>query len=233
MRILSTPWSLATAALLGATAAVAARPLVAADVDYTKLPPDAATVCKQVEEKQYSLTKAIEAAAKKTGGIAMEAALNVDTGTVEVKCATPTAMHRVQVDAVSGEVKDDVALPQIPGAALTGALTSTPSGLRYCDLKVGDGDTPTPTSTVKVHYTGWLVDGKKFDSSVDRGEPATFPLNGVIPGWTEGVGSMKVGGKRKLVIPAALGYRERGVPGLIPPQALLVFDVELVEIVRK
>lgn len=231
MRILS----LTTAALLGATAAVAARPLVGGDVDYTKLPPDAPAVEKLVAEKQYSLPKALEAALKKTGGVATEAKLDLDTGTVEVQCIAQGAIHRVNVDAASGEVKGDVTVPpfRMPGDPPTGPLVSTPSGLRYVDLKVGEGEQPNPTSTVKVHYTGWKVDGKKFDSSVDRGQPTEFALNRVIPGWTEGVGSMKVGGKRKLVIPGALAYREQGIPNLIPPNALLIFDVELLEITRK
>ncbi len=106
----------------------------------------------------------------------------------------------------------------------------TESGLWYTDMKVGDGATPpSPASTVKVHYTGWLVDGKQFDSSRERGTPAEFPLNRVIKGWTEGVGSMKVGGRRILVIPYDLAYGPRGGRG-IPPKATLVFDVELLEI---
>ena len=107
----------------------------------------------------------------------------------------------------------------------------TDSGLVWYDLKVGDGDAPASAkSTVKVHYTGWLLDGTKFDSSVDRGQPIDFPLDGVIKGWTEGVGSMKVGGKRKLIIPADLGYGARGAGGVIPPNATLVFDVELLDV---
>jgi FKBP-type peptidyl-prolyl cis-trans isomerase len=119
------------------------------------------------------------------------------------------------------------AAKKYPGEAVTGEPVKLPSGLMYYDLKVGDGPTPAgPTSTVRVHYTGWLEKtGKKFDSSVDRGQPASFQLDGVIPGWTEGVGSMKVGGKRKLIIPGPLAYPE-GRPN-IPPGAPLVFDIEL------
>lgn len=109
-------------------------------------------------------------------------------------------------------------------------VLSTPSGLHYEVIAPGDGPKPKPTDTVRVHYTGTLVDGTKFDSSVDRGEPAEFPLNGVIPGWTEGLQLVGAGGKLKLYIPSALGYGEQGAGGSIPPNATLVFDVELLEI---
>jgi peptidylprolyl isomerase len=112
--------------------------------------------------------------------------------------------------------------------------TLTASGLKYTDVKVGTGAEAKPGKTVSVHYTGWLYNngqkGKKFDSSRDRGEPFDFPLGGgqVIQGWDEGVAGMKVGGKRTLVIPPALGYGERGAGGAIPPGATLLFDVELI-----
>ena len=108
-------------------------------------------------------------------------------------------------------------------------LQTTASGLQYSVLKKGPGtgDSPKMGDKVKVHYTGWLTNGKKFDSSVDRGQPASFPLDGVIAGWTEGVATMMVGGKRKLVIPYGLAYGAAGRAPMIPPRATLVFDIEL------
>lgn len=115
-------------------------------------------------------------------------------------------------------------------------MTTTPSGLRYEDHKVGNGADAVKGKTVVVHYTGWLDDhgkkGKKFDSSVDRGKPFAFPLGfgRVIRGWDEGVAGMKIGGKRTLYIPAKLGYGARGAGRVIPPNADLIFDVELLEV---
>ncbi|UIP25205.1 FKBP-type peptidyl-prolyl cis-trans isomerase [Acinetobacter towneri] len=109
-------------------------------------------------------------------------------------------------------------------------VQTTASGLQYQVIKEGTGKQPTASSVVKVHYTGKLVDGKVFDSSVQRGEPIEFPLNQVITGWTEGLQLMKEGGKATLYIPSQLGYGEQGVPGMIPANSTLIFDVELIEV---
>lgn len=106
-----------------------------------------------------------------------------------------------------------------------------PAGLFYVVLAEGSGASPKVTDTVRIHYTGWLTDGTKFDSSVDRGQPAEFPLGSLIPGWRVGVPLMKVGEKRKLILPPHLGYGKAGAPGgRIPPDAILIFDIELLEI---
>jgi len=111
-------------------------------------------------------------------------------------------------------------------------MVKTPSGLQYEDLVPGSGDSPKQGKKVTVHYTGWLTNGTKFDSSVDRNEPFTFVIGAgqVIPGWDEGVLNMKIGGKRKLVIPPELGYGAAGAGGVIPPNATLVFEVILLDI---
>jgi FKBP-type peptidyl-prolyl cis-trans isomerase FkpA len=114
----------------------------------------------------------------------------------------------------------------------TTAMTKTPSGLRYQNVTEGQGAEATADHTVSVHYTGWLPNGEKFDSSRDRNQPFSFTLGAgqVIAGWDEGVAGMKVGGRRKLVIPADLGYGTAGAPPDIPPGATLVFDVELLDV---
>jgi FKBP-type peptidyl-prolyl cis-trans isomerase FkpA len=111
-------------------------------------------------------------------------------------------------------------------------MTKTPSGLRYSEMAAGQGKEATPGHSVSVHYTGWLPNGEKFDSSRDRNQPFTFKLGAgeVIAGWDEGVAGMKVGGRRKLVIPPDLAYGTAGAPPDIPPGATLVFDVELLDV---
>ncbi len=124
-------------------------------------------------------------------------------------------------------------VPTIAAAQTAGKTMTTASGLQIIDTTVGTGATPKPGQICVMHYTGWLYEdgkkGKKFNSSVDRNEPFEFPIgqHKVIAGWDEGVASMKVGGKRTLIIPPALGYGARGAAGVIPPNATLMFDVEL------
>jgi peptidylprolyl isomerase len=132
---------------------------------------------------------------------------------------------------VSAAATPTTAMAQTPGKAMT-----TASGLQIIDTQVGTGATPKPGQICVVHYTGWLYQdgqkGKKFDSSVDRNDPLEFPVGQrrVIAGWDEGVASMKVGGKRTLIIPPELGYGARGASGVIPPNATLIFDVELLDV---
>jgi peptidylprolyl isomerase len=126
----------------------------------------------------------------------------------------------------------DAREPREPVKVDEANYTTTSSGLKYYDLVLGTGDTPVAGQTVVVHYTGWLEDGTLFDSSIDRGEPFNFKLGdgSVIPGWEEGISMMKVGGKRQLVIPADLGYGASGAGSVIPPNATLIFEVELLRI---
>ena len=138
--------------------------------------------------------------------------------------------------ALSGGLLSSAAMAQDATAAASakeeGAVV-TSTGLVYRSLKDGDGASPTAADTVKVHYRGTLPDGKEFDSSYKRNAPAQFPLGGVIKCWTEGVQKMKVGGKAKLTCPGPIAYGERGAAGVIPPNATLVFEVELLGVAGK
>ena len=123
--------------------------------------------------------------------------------------------------------------PAIAAATKEAGAVVTPTGLVYRSLKEGSGASPTAADTVKVHYRGTFPDGREFDSSYKRNEPAQFPLGGVIPCWTEGVQKMKVGGKARLTCPASIAYGARGAAGTIPPNATLHFEVELLEIAKR
>jgi len=142
-----------------------------------------------------------------------------------------TRRHTLAAALASLAVGTSFATAQPAGKKMT-----TPSGLQIEDTKVGTGATPKTGQTCVMHYAGWLYEngakGKKFDSSVDRGQPFDFPIGTgrVIKGWDEGVATMQVGGKRTLIIPPALGYGARGAGGVIPPNATLIFEVELLDV---
>jgi FKBP-type peptidyl-prolyl cis-trans isomerase FkpA len=147
----------------------------------------------------------------------------------------PTYGHKVQAlaqarVAATASSEKEAAAAFVDKMAATKGAEKTASGLVYIVLEEGTGPSPTASDTVKVHYHGTLRDGTVFDSSVDRGEPVSFPLDGVIPCWTEGVQKMKVGGKSRLVCPASIAYGDRGAGSKVKPGAALNFEVELLEI---
>jgi peptidylprolyl isomerase len=145
----------------------------------------------------------------------------------------PMRVFRAGLVALSALVIAGSAVMSGRSDAQSAKAVTTPSGLQIIDIKVGAGASPKKNQTAVVHYTGWLYEkgkrGKKFDSSVDRKEPFRFPVGAgqVIAGWDEGVASMRVGGQRTLIVPPQLGYGARGAGGVIPPNATLIFDVEL------
>ena len=178
-------------------------------------------------------------------GLILAAGLGVGIGLVAAACSgppdnsgyrgvPPTPVSRTRTVPATPDSTSDLSLlatGRVPGVPnVEGNVGTTPTGLRFIDERVGAGQLPSPGQRVTVHYTGWLVDGKKFDSSRDRGDPFSFTLGRgeVIQGWDEGVSFIRVGGKRRLIIPPELGYGGGGAPGgAIPPNSVLVFDVEL------
>lgn len=156
------------------------------------------------------------------------------SGTInQLKWGAAIQELREQRRAAASEAEKEEAVKFLAEAQQADDAVVTDSGLIITQLQEGSGASPAPTDTVKVHYHGTLRDGSVFDSSVDRGTPAQFSLNRVIPCWTEGVVMMKVGGKSKLVCPSAIAYGERGAPPKIPGNAALTFEVELIEIVSQ
>jgi FKBP-type peptidyl-prolyl cis-trans isomerase len=150
-----------------------------------------------------------------------------EKSTTESSSMSSSSSTTPSVSATDTAAATTPAATEMPSGG--GPETSLPGGLKYVDLKVGDGDIATDGQMASVHYTGWLTNGTKFDSSVDRGTPFSFRLGsgGVIKGWDEGVKGMRVGGKRKLTIPPDMGYGASGYPPTIPPNSTLVFEVEL------
>ena len=148
--------------------------------------------------------------------------------------SAPAATSAPAPAATSAPAPSQPDAKEAPGKTAQGQEVALPGGLKYVDLKVGDGDIAEAGMKATVHYTGWLTDGTKFDSSLDRGQPFPFTIGAgqVIRGWDEGVKGMRIGGKRHLTIPPEMGYGAGGYPPTIPPNATLVFDVELLGLSR-
>lgn len=147
----------------------------------------------------------------------------------EIAAPTTTVVKTISANKSTVETTNLIAMTPDPNAE---KIVATESGLKYVEIQEGTGETPKTGQTVIVHYTGTLENGKKFDSSRDRNQPFSFNLGigQVIKGWDEGLSTMKVGGRRQLIIPPELGYGARGAGGVIPPNATLIFDVELLEV---
>jgi FKBP-type peptidyl-prolyl cis-trans isomerase FkpA len=215
------------AVLIATTAAIAAGPELKTDDDKTMYALGLALSQNlgpfKLSEKELELVKA----GLSDGVLGKEKKVDLQTFGPKINALAQQRM------AASASDEKKASAPYLAKAAGEKGAKKTPSGLVYTEVKPGAGDTPKPTDTVKVHYTGKLTDGTVFDSSVQRGEPATFPLNGVIKCWTEGLQMMKVGGKATLVCPSDVAYGDQGRPPQIKPGATLVFDVELLEIVKQ
>lgn len=218
---------------IGLAGATTAAVLTSTD-DYRTLPPPHDEIETQLRDAGVTLREAVEAAQAVFDGRARAAEFieQDDRLVVLVELFGGGEARRVRIDAASGEVAGVFHLPRLPGRAFEGDLTEHESGVQYADIEVGEGPAVESAGiTVSVHYTAYLVDGTAFDSTDDRGEPASLALRNVFPGMARGVEGMRVGGTRKIIIPPELGFGAQQVHPAVPANATLIFDVELLDIV--
>lgn len=219
-----------TAFLLGAATAVA---LVRADNRFETLAPEPEETAAQIAALPLSLAGAVDKAEAEVGGHARSADLVLEgasaTYTVDVFGAEGSA--RVTLDGRTGEVTGREELRRLPGLPVEGDPYVSETGLVFYDIVEGDGDeVPSQSAMVRFHVNGYLTDGTLFDSTYADGNARMFPLERTFPGFREGVGTMKAGGKRKLILPFQLAYGEHGKPPTVPHRAMIVYDVELLEV---
>lgn len=216
---------------------IAAVPLLAlsgdpvqAPKDYATIPPDPAVVRGALAELPIDLAKATVAASKAVEGPVASGRLD-RSGAAPcwvMEAYTDRFLVKLRIDARSGEILGREDVPRFPGDPVRGEGSVTASGLCYYDLRLGDGPSPSSRKqAVRLQFTGWLVDGTQFESTVERGAPVEVGIEKLVKGLEEGVMGMKVGGKRKLVIPHPLGYGIGGKPPIVPARATLIMDVEL------
>jgi FKBP-type peptidyl-prolyl cis-trans isomerases 1 len=220
----------ATADKAGATKAIPGLPTEKEQVSYMI----GMAMAKQLETAKDEIDVDVIAKAIKAS-LAGQKLLLTDEQAAEIAQAFGQKMQAQQMAKMIADARTNLAAGDAFFAqnAKKPGVQTTASGLQYQVLTEGKGAKPQATDTVRVHYKGTLLDGKTFDSSYDRGEPATFPLNQVVPGWQEGIALMPIGSKYKFWIPSKLGYGEKGTPGgPIPPNATLVFEVELLDIAK-
>ncbi len=221
-------------AIAGVTC-LAIVPVLLAQVDYTKLPENPQKTAQLAASAKTGLNGAVKAAEDATKGKATKVELSQKDGkpVFLVHLIGTDKSFDVTVDGVGGNILDKQENPMVafvlPGEAVTGEPVTLPSGVSYYDIKVGTGDSPSTKAHKPIlHTTGYLVDGRKFWSSLDQGKQLDMPLSNYVAGMQEGLATMKAGGKRKIIIPGPLGYGAAGMPRAgIPPQAVLIFDVDL------
>lgn len=203
---------------------------LAANVDYSALPPSPSELFMQARSCAISLPRAIEIAQEASGGRVIGVEMRTGGGGYVLDAVDRETRWSIVVDGKTGAVMSTTEVPSLPGEPVKGEWVTLPSGVRYATISEGEGEALQGVGVVTANYTGWLVDGKMFDTTdKPNGQPLVYPLQQLIPGWREGFQGVKPGGKRKIIIPGHMAYGKAGRPGLIPPNAMLIFDVELLK----